>query len=134
MTILEEMNNGSPPMQVVMEFRHPDGRKVPVFLPRRSLMVMSGEARYVWSHGIASRKVDELHPSMSGYQSSPTPSSAGGSPHTESTLLSRGTRVSLTFRKIRERPCLCDCSKCIMYNVCLYLRFYVAVCRLPTVL
>ena len=37
--------------QVVMDFRHPDGRHVPVYLPARSLLVMSGESRYVWSHG-----------------------------------------------------------------------------------
>lgn len=39
--------------QVVMDFRHPDGRKVPVYLPRRSLLVMKGESRYLWSHGLA---------------------------------------------------------------------------------
>ena len=37
--------------QVTMEFRHPDGRHVPVVLPRRSLLVMTGESRYLWSHG-----------------------------------------------------------------------------------
>ena len=31
--------------EVVMEFGGPDGRRVPMLLPRRSLMVMSGEAR-----------------------------------------------------------------------------------------
>lgn len=31
---------------VVMEFRHQDGRAIPVFLPRRSLLIMSEEARY----------------------------------------------------------------------------------------
>lgn len=37
--------------KVTMEFRHPDGRHVPVVLPRRSLLVMTGESRYLWSHG-----------------------------------------------------------------------------------
>ena len=37
-----------------MDFRHPDGRKVPVFLPRRSLLIMSGESRYLWTHGSVS--------------------------------------------------------------------------------
>jgi alkylated DNA repair dioxygenase AlkB len=37
--------------QVVMDFRHPNGRKVAVFLPRRSLLVMTEESRYLWSHG-----------------------------------------------------------------------------------
>ena len=34
-----------------MEFKHPDGRKIPIYLPGRSLLVMAGEARYLWSHG-----------------------------------------------------------------------------------
>lgn len=34
-----------------MDFRHPDGMKVPVFLSRRSLLIMTGESRYLWSHG-----------------------------------------------------------------------------------
>ena len=36
-----------------MDFRHPDGRKAPVFLPRRSLLIMKGESRYLWTHGLA---------------------------------------------------------------------------------
>jgi len=31
---------------VLMEFRHQDGRAIPVLLPRRSLLIMSEEARY----------------------------------------------------------------------------------------
>jgi hypothetical protein len=31
---------------IVMEFRHQDGRAIPVLLPRRSLLIMSEEARY----------------------------------------------------------------------------------------
>ena len=124
-------------MQVVMEFRHPDGRRVPVFLPRRSLIVMSGEARYVWSHGIASRKMDVVHTMMAGYQSTPSSSVAGDSPSTGSTLLSRGMRVSLTFRKIRERPCQCDCSK-YNYNDILLVWTFIGRCvlayRLPSIL
>ncbi len=34
-----------------MDFRHTDGRKVSVFLPRRSVLVMMGESRYLWTHG-----------------------------------------------------------------------------------
>lgn len=37
--------------QTVMEFRHPDGRLVAVVLPGRSLLVMKGESRYLWTHG-----------------------------------------------------------------------------------
>lgn len=43
----------------VMDMRHPDGvRARNVYLPRGSLLVMEGAARYEWSHGIASRKTD----------------------------------------------------------------------------
>lgn len=43
----------------VMDMRHPDGLRVRnVYLPRGSLLVMEGAARYEWSHGIASRKTD----------------------------------------------------------------------------
>lgn len=31
---------------VVMDFRHTSGKKIPVLLPRRSLTIMSGESRY----------------------------------------------------------------------------------------
>ena len=42
-----------------MDMRHPDGVGVKnVYLPRGSLLVMEGAARYEWSHGIASRKTD----------------------------------------------------------------------------
>lgn len=34
---------------IVMEFRHQDGRARPVLLPQRSLLIMSGEARYWYS-------------------------------------------------------------------------------------
>ncbi|KAB0370737.1 hypothetical protein FD755_017146 [Muntiacus reevesi] len=36
---------------IVMDFKHPDGMTVPVMLPRRSLLVMTGESRYLWTHG-----------------------------------------------------------------------------------
>lgn len=43
----------------VMDMRHPDGERVKnVYLPRGSLLIMEGAARYEWSHGIASRKTD----------------------------------------------------------------------------
>lgn len=35
---------------VVMDFKHPDGVTVQVTLPRRSLLVMGGESRYLWTH------------------------------------------------------------------------------------
>ncbi|XP_053399795.1 alkylated DNA repair protein alkB homolog 8-like isoform X2 [Mercenaria mercenaria] len=69
--------------QVLMEFRHPDGRHLSVLLPPRSLLIMTGESRYIWSHGITPRKSDIV----------PLPD--GGL-----TLLQRGVRTSFTFRKI----------------------------------
>ncbi|MGH0174592.1 UNVERIFIED_CONTAM: hypothetical protein FKN15_008913 [Acipenser sinensis] len=44
--------------KTVMDFKHPDGRSVAVMLPRRSLLVMTGESRYLWTHGITPRKFD----------------------------------------------------------------------------
>ena len=49
-----------------------------VHLPRRSLLVMRGTARYDWQHGIAPRKIDTIN----GQQ------------------LRRERRVSLTFRQV----------------------------------
>jgi hypothetical protein len=49
-----------------------------VYLPPRSLLVLRGDARYMWSHGIASRHRDKV----------------------DQQLLPRGRRVSLTFRQV----------------------------------
>lgn len=67
-----------------MDFRHPDGRHLTVLVPRRSLLVMTGESRYVWSHGITPRKSDIV----------PAPVGNG------LTLQNRGVRTSFTFRKV----------------------------------
>ena len=52
-------------------------RKKHVWLPRRSLLVLSGEARYEWGHCISSRMQDKRN----------------------GILIPRGKRVSLTFRQ-----------------------------------
>ncbi|CAL1526809.1 unnamed protein product [Lymnaea stagnalis] len=70
--------------QVVMDFRHPEGKHLQVLLPSRSLIVMTGDSRYVWSHGITPRKSDIV-----------TTASGDGV-----TLLTRETRTSFTFRKV----------------------------------
>ncbi|CAB3401397.1 unnamed protein product [Caenorhabditis bovis] len=74
---------------VVMEFK--DGansaRIVPVLLKRRSLCLIQGEARYRWKHGIVNRKFDV-------------------DPLTDR-VMARKPRISITFRKIRTRPCEC---------------------------
>lgn len=81
---------------VVMEFEKCDkSRKSSILVPRRSLLVMSGESRYFWTHGITPRKSD-VHRSCNGL-----------------TVLPRKIRISCTFRKIRK----CDCN-CIYRSVC----------------
>ena len=64
----------------VMNFTNKSDRtkKIPVWLAPRSLVVLSGEARYEWLHGIAARKWDE----WDGHK------------------YERQRRVSLTFRKV----------------------------------
>ncbi|XP_057695539.1 alkylated DNA repair protein alkB homolog 8 isoform X2 [Corythoichthys intestinalis] len=90
--------------KTVMEFRHPDGRVVNVFLPGRSLLVMQGESRYLWTHGITPRKFDMV-PAWDQHFSTPTTCDHGALNHL--TLSKRGTRTSFTFRKIRHEPCCC---------------------------
>ncbi|KAK6485955.1 alkylated DNA repair protein alkB-like protein 8 [Huso huso] len=87
--------------KTVMDFKHPDGRSVAVMLPRRSLLVMTGESRYLWTHGITPRKFDVV------------PASEADEPGTVSsdigdlTINKRETRTSFTFRKVRRTPCDC---------------------------
>ena len=63
----------------VMDFTHKsEKKKIPVWLAPRSLVVLSGEARNTWLHGISARKSDVWD----------------GQKH------ERKRRVSLTFRKV----------------------------------
>ena len=87
-----------------MEFRTPDGKHTSVLLPRRSLLVMSGESRYTWTHGITPRKLDVVSD-----QEVTNGESGDAAQKDNLTLLHRATRTSFTFRKIRQHPC--DCSK-----------------------
>jgi alkylated DNA repair dioxygenase AlkB len=67
---------GSPCM---MEFTHDEsGRNIPIWLEPRSLIVLSGDARYHWRHAIPTRKSDKI----------------------DGVLIPRGRRLSLTFRKV----------------------------------
>ncbi len=70
---------------LVMDFRRFDGQEKSVYLPARSVVVFSGEARYAWTHGIACRKIDVI----------------------DGEVRQRSRRISLTFRKIRWSPCQC---------------------------
>ncbi|CRL05559.1 CLUMA_CG018032, isoform A [Clunio marinus] len=78
---------------VVMEFRNPESSKhLSVFLPQRSLLIMSGESRYGWTHGITPRMSD-IVTNVDGIL----------------TVQSRQKRTSFTFRKLRI-PSSCSCS------------------------
>ncbi|CAN8002212.1 unnamed protein product, partial [Ixodes hexagonus] len=81
---------GSP---VVMDLRHPDGDHAALLLPPRSALLLHGPSRYLWSHGIASRKSDVV-PRME-------------IPGQGLTLSQRGIRISFTFRRIRRGNCNC---------------------------
>ncbi|XP_066555394.1 alkylated DNA repair protein alkB homolog 8 [Amia ocellicauda] len=87
--------------KVVMDFKHPDGRSVAVVLPGRSLLVMTGESRYLWTHGITPRKFDVV-PACDSNRPGPVTSDLR-----DLTLNKRGMRTSFTFRKVRRRPCDC---------------------------
>ena len=70
-----------------------------LWLPPRSLLVFSGEARYAWRHGIATKKGDVVHGAW----------------------MSRGRRVSLTLRRVRANgkcrcgwPDLCDSQGAVL--------------------
>lgn len=76
---------------VVMEFRQPTTQShVSVALPRRSMLVMSGESRYGWTHGITPRKFDIVQ----------TP--------TGLSVAKREVRLSFTFRWLQSTPCICS--------------------------
>uniref|UniRef100_A0A3B4ADQ3 tRNA (carboxymethyluridine(34)-5-O)-methyltransferase n=1 Tax=Periophthalmus magnuspinnatus TaxID=409849 RepID=A0A3B4ADQ3_9GOBI len=89
--------------QTVMEFRHPDGRLVAVVLPLRSLLVMKGESRYLWTHGITPRKFDMVPTADSDCPIRTVSNLA----QNKLTLNKRDTRTSFTFRKIRHESCNC---------------------------
>lgn len=66
--------------QCIMDFKNKDNKKEKqeVLLEAKSLVVITGEARYNWTHGIPSREKDKW---LGRY-------------------IARRTRVSLTFRKV----------------------------------
>ena len=61
-----------------MDFTHPSLGQKSILIEPRSLIIMQGEARYNWRHGIAKRKSDKF----------------------EGQILKRARRVSLTFRTV----------------------------------
>lgn len=80
---------------VVMEFKcASDKRCRTIALKRRSLLIMTGESRYNWTHGITPRRYDIV------------PVTAG---HAQLTCQERSTRISFTFRRL-NRSQRCECS------------------------
>jgi alkylated DNA repair dioxygenase AlkB len=59
-----------------------------VLIPERSLLLMDGDSRYGWEHIIRPRKMDLI----------------------DGLVVPRLTRISLTFRKLREADNPCSCS------------------------
>ena len=87
--------------QTVMSFVHSvTGARIDMILPPRSLLVLQDEARYVWTHGIASRTTDLVKVRGKDQEEE------------EEALVPRATRLSLTLRKLRdvaaEGPCACQ--------------------------
>ena len=67
---------------IILDFVTADrSRRVPVFVPARSLWIITGPARSKWLHGIAPRMNDVIR----------------GERH------KRGRRVSVTFRTAKDR-------------------------------
>lgn len=82
---------------VCMEFRR-NGTERPVncWLPRRSLLIMSGESRYGWTHGITPRKFDIVTMADGGQRL---------------TVAERTKRISMTFRKTMATETTgCECG------------------------
>jgi alkylated DNA repair dioxygenase AlkB len=64
----------------IMSFESKTGVKTDVYLPRRSLVVLTGKSRYEYTHEIAKRKSDRINGDR----------------------VQRDTRVSLTFRTVSK--------------------------------
>ncbi|PKI76503.1 hypothetical protein CRG98_003054 [Punica granatum] len=58
-----------------------------IYLPPRSMLLLSGEARYAWHHYIPHHKIDFVG---------------------EKVIKRSPRRVSFTFRKVRNGPCQCE--------------------------
>lgn len=76
--------------QTIMDFKK-DKEHIEVLLKPRSLIIFTGEARYHWTHGICPRKVDLVEVK-----------SGTNNLRKNRTSVNRGTRFSITFRKVRS--------------------------------
>lgn len=87
---------------VVMDWKHHSGKYVPLVVLARSMLVMQGEARYDWQHGIQPRTWDPIIETRN--------SSIDKSEHVRvitNNTTPRDMRISLTFRKTKLGPCEC---------------------------
>ncbi|KAL5285706.1 ALKBH8.2 family protein [Megaselia abdita] len=75
---------------IVMEFRK-GNMKAEILVPKRSLLLMTGEARYDWTHGITPRHMDVIL-----------------TENRTLTTANRSKRTSLTFRRLRRGACSCS--------------------------
>ncbi|CAH2034753.1 unnamed protein product [Thlaspi arvense] len=64
--------------------------KKALYLPPRSMLLLSGEARYAWNHYIPHHKIDKVK---------------------EKVIRRSPRRVSFTLRKVRKYPCSCKYSQ-----------------------
>ncbi|KAG5389025.1 hypothetical protein IGI04_030566 [Brassica rapa subsp. trilocularis] len=67
--------------------------KKALYLPPRSMLLLSGEARYAWNHYIPHHKIDKVK---------------------DKVIRRSPRRVSFTLRKVRNHPCSCRASRKIL--------------------
>ena len=72
-----------------MSFKNEEGTEHHLYLPERSLLDLNEEIRHAYMHSIPRRKYDKI---------------AG-------VIKSRRSRVSITFRRVRDTPCDCKWSR-----------------------
>jgi len=82
---------------IIMEFRK-ENNLSSILLKSKSLLIMSGESRYSWTHGIAPRKFDMIN-TIDGPD-----------------IMFRGTRISVTFRRVVQNCKNIEVNK-IQYSI-----------------
>ncbi|XP_039142466.1 alkylated DNA repair protein ALKBH8 homolog isoform X2 [Dioscorea cayenensis subsp. rotundata] len=80
-----------PPGDTVADMEGVNFIRKAIFLPPRSMLLMSGEGRYAWHHYIPHHKVDVVK---------------------GQSIKRSSRRVSFTFRKVRRGPCRCEFQQC----------------------
>ena len=80
-----------------------------MFLKPRSLLVMSGPSRYVWTHGIVPRTYDLVPAQQQGQlEDEKSPETINSENSNKDEVKYRTTRTSFTFRKILpDKKCAC---------------------------